>query len=108
MSISWAGFASWIGGEGLFRLQVSGQGKVWFGAYGGIFEKEITDQFVVDTGHLVAYEPTIHMRVGMAGGIVSSFFSKEGLVSRVSGPGKIYLQSRSIDGLATWTNRQLW
>ena len=29
MSISWAGFASWIGGEGLFRLQVSGLGKVW-------------------------------------------------------------------------------
>ena len=41
MSISWAGFASWIGGEGLFRLQVSGRGKVWFGAYGGIFEKRL-------------------------------------------------------------------
>ena len=108
MGVSWAGFASWIGGEGLFRLKVSGTGKVWFGAYGGIFVKEITGPYVVDTGHLVAYEPTIQMKVGMAGGLFSSFFSKEGLVSRVSGPGRIYLQSRSIDGLATWTNRHLW
>lgn len=108
LGLSWAGFASWIGGEGLFRLKVSGQGKVWFGAYGGIFVKEITDTYVVDTGHLVAYEPTIQMKVGMAGGIFSSFFSKEGLVSRIKGPGKIYLQSRSIEGLTTWINRHLY
>ena len=108
LGISWAGFASWIGGEGLFRLHVSGKGKVWFGAYGGIFAKEIDGPFVVDTGHLVAYEPTVQMKVGMAGGLFSSIFSKEGLVSRVSGPGRIYLQSRSIDGLVSWTNRHLW
>ena len=108
LGVQWAGFASWIGGEGLFRLKVSGKGKVWFGAYGGIFVKEIDGPFVVDTGHLVAYEPTVGMKVGLAGGIFSSFFSKEGLVSRVTGPGRIYLQSRSIDGLATWTNRHLW
>ena len=108
LGVQWAGFASWIGGVGLFRLKVSGKGKVWFGAYGGIFVKEIDGPFVVDTGHLVAYEPTVGMKVGLAGGIFSSFFSKEGLVSRVTGPGRIYLQSRSIDGLATWTNRHLW
>jgi uncharacterized protein (TIGR00266 family) len=108
LGVQWAGFTSWIGGEGLFRLKVSGTGKVWFGAYGGIFAKEIDGPFVVDTGHLVAYEPTVGMKVGLAGGIFSSFFSKEGLVSRVTGPGRIYLQSRSIDGLATWTNRHLW
>lgn len=107
LGLSWAGLASWIGGEGLFRLKVSGTGKVWFGAYGGIFTKEITDTYVVDTGHLVAYENTIKMKVGMAGGLFSSFFSKEGLVSRVKGPGKIYLQSRSIEGLSTWINRHL-
>lgn len=108
LGVQWAGFASWIGGEGLFRLKVSGMGKVWFGAYGGIFSKEIDGPFIVDTGHLVAYEPTVGMKVGLAGGLFSSFFSKEGLVSRVTGPGRIYLQSRSIDGLATWTNRHLW
>ena len=50
LGVAWAGFASWIGGEGLFRLKVSGTGKIWFGAYGGIFVKEIDGPFVVDTG----------------------------------------------------------
>ncbi|GIW82486.1 MAG: TIGR00266 family protein [Gemmatales bacterium] len=108
LGVGWAGFSSWIGREGLFRLKVSGQGRVWFGAYGGIFVREIEDEYVVDTGHLVAYEPTIHIKVGMAGGIFSSFFSGEGLVTRVYGPGRIYLQSRSLSGLAAWTDSFLF
>ena len=97
-----------VGGERLFRLTVSGHGKIWFGAYGGIFTKDVTEIYIVDTGHLVAYENTIQMKVGMAGGIFSTFLSKEGLVSKVKGPGKIYLQSRSIGGLTTWINRHLF
>ena len=108
LGLGWAGFRMLIGREGLFRLKVSGEGRVWFGAYGGIFQKEIEDEYVVDTGHLVAYEPSIGVKVGMAGGLFSSFFSGEGLVTRVSGPGRIYMQSRSFDGLAAWTNSHLW
>ncbi|HSG70350.1 MAG TPA: TIGR00266 family protein [Planctomycetaceae bacterium] len=108
LGLGWAGFASFIGGEGLFRLKVSGKGKVWFGAYGGIFEREITDEYIVDTGHLVGYEPTISLKVGMSGGIFSSFFSGEGLVMRIKGPGKIYLQSRSIGGLTAWVNARIY
>lgn len=108
LGLGWAGFRMLIGGEGLFRLKVSGEGRVWFGAYGGIFQKEIEDEYVVDTGHLVAYEPSIGVKVGMAGGLFSSFFSGEGLVTRVSGPGRIYMQSRSFGGLAAWTNSHLW
>jgi uncharacterized protein (TIGR00266 family) len=108
LGLGWAGIASFVGKEGLFRLKVSGHGRVWFGAYGGIFIREIESEYVVDTGHLVAYEPTIGIRMGMAGGIFSSFFGGEGLVTRVSGPGRIYMQSRSMDGLAAWTNSHLW
>ena len=68
----------------------------------------MTDEYIVDTGHLVAYEPTIDVRIGMAGGLFSSIFSREGLVTRVRGPGRIYLQSRSFGGLAAWANAHLW
>ncbi|MDA3962652.1 MAG: TIGR00266 family protein [Planctomycetota bacterium] len=108
LSLGWAGFASWMGSEGLFRLKVSGTGRIWFGAYGGIFAREVTDEYVVDTGHLVGYEPGISLKVGMAGGIFSSFFGGEGLVTRVRGPGRIYMQSRSFDGLVAWTNSHLY
>lgn len=108
LGLSWAGWRMLIAREGLFRLKVSGTGRVWFGAYGGIFQREIDSEYIVDTGHLVAYEPTIKVRVALAGGIFSSFFSGEGLVTKLNGPGRIYMQSRSFDGLAAWTNAHLY
>lgn len=107
LGVKWAGIASFIGREGLFRLQASGNGQLWFGAYGGIIEKEIDGELIVDSGHLVAYEPTLSLSMALAGGIFSSFFSGEGLVTRVRGRGKVYLQSRAIEGLAGWTNAHL-
>lgn len=108
LGLSWAGWRMLIAREGLFRLKVSGTGRVWFGAYGGIFQREIDSEYIVDTGHLVAYEPTVKVRVALAGGIISSFFSGEGLVTKLNGPGRIYMQSRSFDGLAAWTNAHLY
>lgn len=108
LGLSWAGWRMLIAREGLFRLKVSGTGRVWFGAYGGIFQREIDSEYIVDTGHLVAYEPTVKVRVALAGGIFSSFFSGEGLVTKLNGPGRIYMQSRSFDGLAAWTNAHLY
>ncbi len=108
LGVGWAGIRMAVAREGLFRLKVSGTGHVWFGAYGGIFQREIEDEYVVDSGHLVAYEPSIGVKIGMAGGIFSSFFSGEGLVTRVYGPGRIYMQSRSMGGLAAWANAHLY
>ena len=105
--LKWAGFRSWFSGEGVFRLRVIGTGRVWLGGYGGIVERDIGDTYTVDTGHLIAYEPSIGLKVGMSGGIFSSFFSGEGFVSKMQGPGKIYMQTRNIDGLASWTNAHL-
>jgi uncharacterized protein (TIGR00266 family) len=99
MSVNWAGFKSWFAREGLFKLKLSGNGTVFFGAYGGITKKRISGEFIVDTSHLVAYEPSIQMGIGLAGSLIGSFTSGEGFVNRLSGNGIIYLQSRSMDGL---------
>jgi uncharacterized protein (TIGR00266 family) len=108
LGLGWAGVKMLIAREGLFRLKVSGTGKVWFGAYGGIFTRDIDEEFTVDSGHLVAYEPTIKIRVGMVGSLLTSLLSGEGLVTKVSGPGKVYMQSRSFGGLAAWANAHLY
>ena len=107
LGIKWAGFSSFIAGEGLFKLIVSGHGKVVFGAYGGIIEKEINGEYIVDSGHLVAYEPTMNLKLQLAGGVFGSLFGGEGFVTRIEGKGKIYLQTRSISSLAAWVNRYL-
>jgi len=107
LGLQWAGLVSGISREGFFRLTVSGEGSVWFGAYGGLIEKEIDGGFIVDTAHLVAYEPHLKLKLAMAGGFFSSIFSGEGFVTRLEGKGKIWLQTRSFPGLVRWLNPKL-
>ncbi|MEN8139133.1 MAG: TIGR00266 family protein [Bacteroidota bacterium] len=107
LGVKYAGLGSWIGGEGLFKLMVSGKGKVVFGAYGGLLEKEVNGEVIVDTSHLVAYEPSMKLKPQLSGGIIASIFGGEGLVTRVEGNGKIFIQTRSVSGLASWVNRNI-
>jgi uncharacterized protein (TIGR00266 family) len=104
LGIRWAGIASFIGGEGLFKLVVSGTGTVWFGGYGAFIEKDIQGEYIVDSGHLVAYQPQIRLKTQLSSGIFGSLFSGEGFVTRLEGSGKVWLQTRSLSGLADWIN----
>lgn len=105
LSLKWAGLASYIGGEGLFKLKLTGNGRVWYGCYGALLEKDVDGEVIVDSCHLVAYRDGIRLKVQLSGGIFSSFFSGEGLVTRVEGKGRIVIQTRSLSGLAKWVNR---
>jgi uncharacterized protein (TIGR00266 family) len=107
-SVAWAGFSSYIAGEGLFKLCFRGTGTIWYGAYGAVIEKEMVGDMVVDSGHLLSYPPTVRLRIGLSGGLFSSFFSGEGFVLRLSGSGKVILQTRSVKGLAQWLNPRFW
>lgn len=107
VGVAFAGLISWIAREGLFRIAVSGHGKVWYGAFGALLEKEIDGEYIVDTSHLVSYEPGIKLKLQLAGGLLSSIFGGEGLVTRVVGKGKIVIQTRSISGITGWINPRL-
>jgi uncharacterized protein (TIGR00266 family) len=100
----WAGFVSWFSGEGLVKLKASGEGRLWFGAYGGILERKVEGELKVDDGHLVAYDPSLNLKVALAGDLISSFLGGEGFVTKVLGEGTVYIQTRSIKGLASWLN----
>ena len=104
----WAGFKSWFAGEGLFKLAVTGSGTLWYGAYGELLEKEVSGEYIVDTAHLVAYDPQLTLNIQLAGGIFSSLFGGEGFVTRIEGTGKIIVQTRSLSGLAGWLNPRLF
>lgn len=107
VGVKFAGLISWIAREGLFRIAVSGSGQVWYGAYGALLDKEIDGEFIVDTSHLVGYTPGVALKLQLAGGIFSSLFGGEGLVTRVQGKGRIVIQTRSLSGLANWINPKL-
>jgi len=106
LKTSWAGFVSWFSGEGLIKLKITagGAGSLFFGAYGGILERQVAGDLKVDDGHLVAFDPALRLKVALAGGLFSSLFGGEGFVTRVVGTGRVYIQTRSIKGLASWLN----
>ena len=108
LAVQWAGFGSWIAREGLFRLKVKGTGKLWYGAYGQLLDRKVNGEMIVDTSHLVAYDPDIKLKLQFAGGMFSSFFSGEGLITRLEGDGNITIQTRSLDGLKNWLNPKLY
>lgn len=95
------GMTNWLGGEGLFQLDVTPRqmgGWVVVGAFGGIEEREIDGSMVVDSGHMVAWEPTIDLTTERAGGgIVTSLLSGEGRVFRLRGQGRAWFQTRQPD-----------
>ncbi len=107
LRVNWAGFASFFNGDGLFRLEASGVGPLWVGGFGGISVREMDGEFVVDSGHLLGYAPTVGLSMALAGGIFSSFFGGEGIVTKLRGRGRVLLQSRSLKGMAHWTNGYL-
>lgn len=107
IGVQYAGISAFIAREGLFKLNASGTGSLWYGAYGGLLEWEVDGEHIVDSSHLVAWEPQMKLRVQMSGGLISSLTSGEGFVTRVEGKGKIVLQSRSLNGLVGWLNPKL-
>ena len=96
------GLRSVFSGEGLFFMECSGTGELFFNSFGSIVEKEIDGSFIVDTSHVVAWEPGLSYSIRGMGGIKSTLLSGEGLVMEFSGKGKLYLQTRTMPGLASW------
>lgn len=96
------GLQSIFSGEGLFFMECSGAGELFFNSFGSIVEKEVDGSFIVDTSHVVAWEPGLDYSIRGMGGLKSTLLSGEGLVMRFSGKGKLYLQSRTVSGIASW------
>jgi uncharacterized protein (TIGR00266 family) len=97
------GAKSFFGGEGLFVLQVSGAGLLLVSSFGAIHRKTLRpgERYVVDTGHLVAWEG--HMQYNLrkaASGFFRSFLSGEGMVAEFTGPGEILIQTRNLAAFA--------
>jgi len=107
LSLRFAGFTSFIAREGLFKLVMHGPGTVWFGSYGAIEERQVSGEVIVDSGHLIGYDPQIRLKLQLSSGIVGSFMSGEGLVTRVEGNGRMFIQTRSVTGLASWANSKM-
>src|SRR5215204_2548745 len=99
----WGGAKSFFGGEGLFVLQVTGTGLLLLSSFGAIHRKRLGhgERYVVDTGHLVAWEGTTQYTLRKAAaGFFRSMVSGEGIVAEFTGPGELLIQTRNLAAFA--------
>lgn len=89
------GFKNWFGGKGFFMMKAIGRGPVLLSAFGGVQEMELSAPYIIDTGHIVAFEPTLDFKLKRVGSWFSTFFSGEGFVCEFSGRGKLWIQTRN-------------
>ena len=96
IDLGFQGFKSAFSGESIFWLSITGYGPVLLSSFGGIYEIDVNGEYIVDTGHIVAFEKTLNFRITKAGGSwLGAFLGGEGLVCRFQGQGKLYCQTHN-------------
>ena len=88
-----------VGGEGFLLHRAQGNGMLFLEVDGDTIEKNLMPGEVlkVDTGNVVAFEPTVSYEVEMVKGLGNIFLGGEGLfLTRLVGPGKVILQSQNF------------
>lgn len=95
--------AGLFGGEGFIMQKLSGRGLAFVEIDGHCAEYTLTtgQSIVVSTGHLAAMEATVSLDIQTVSGLKNKVFGGEGFFCTVlTGPGKVWLQSMPVSGLA--------
>ncbi|PCJ82934.1 MAG: TIGR00266 family protein [Flavobacteriales bacterium] len=95
--------AGFFGGEGFIMQKLEGDGMAFVHAGGTIVEKELQagESIKVDTGCIVAFTRNVDYDIQFVGGIKNTFFGGEGLFfAKLTGPGKVWIQSLPFSRLA--------
>ena len=92
-----------FGGEGFILQKLQGDGLAFIHAGGTIIKRELQhgETLRVDTGCLVAFDPSVDYDIQRAGNLKSMFFGGEGLfLATLTGPGTVWIQSLPFSRLA--------
>lgn len=94
--------AGLFGGEGFILQRLTGPGEVFVHAGGDFVQFDLApgEQIQVQTGHLVAFDPTVEYDIQMVGSIRTAIFGGEGIfLATLTGPGKVVVQSLTLERL---------
>src|SRR5919112_549877 len=95
--------AGLFGGEGFIMQRLQGDGWAFVHAGGTLHERDLApgELIRVDTGCIVAFQPTVNYEIQYVGKIKSAIFGGEGLFfATLRGPGRVWLQSLPLSRLA--------
>lgn len=104
LDVKWEGFTKGVFGQGLFMIRVYGRGDLFVNTFGAIDRHELGpgEEMVVDNFHLVAFSDSCDYKVTRFGGWKETILSGEGFVTRIKGPGEIYIQTKNLREFVDW------
>jgi len=104
LDIKWEGFTRGLFGQGLFMIKVSGDGSLFINTFGAIDKHTLQagQTMIVDNFHLVAFSDTCSYKVTKFGGLKETLLGGEGLVTQITGPGDIYIQTKNLSEFVEW------
>ncbi|MGA8029637.1 MAG: TIGR00266 family protein [Bryobacteraceae bacterium] len=94
--------AGLLGGEGFILQKLTGPGAVFIHAGGDHVDFNLApgETLQVQSGHLVAFDPTVNYDIQMVGSIRTAIFGGEGVfLTTLTGPGRVILQSMTLERL---------
>lgn len=92
-----------FGGEGFILQKLTGDGLAFVHAGGTVIKRELGpgESLRIDTGCIVAFQPSVSYDIQMVSGFKNALFGGEGLfLATLRGPGTVYLQSLPFSRLA--------
>jgi uncharacterized protein (TIGR00266 family) len=104
LDVKWEGFTKGLFGQGLFMIRATGNGQLFINTFGAI-DKHVLDAgqtLIVDNFHLVGFSDSCTYKVRKFGGLKETLLSGEGLVTHITGPGEVHIQTKNIREFVEW------
>jgi uncharacterized protein (TIGR00266 family) len=104
LDVKWEGFTKGLFGQGLFMIRVKGNGTLFINTFGAIDKHNLRpgQTLTVDNFHLVAFSDTCSYKVTKFGGLKETLLGGEGLVTQITGPGDVYIQTKNLKEFVDW------
>lgn len=108
IDLGWQGFKALFAHESIFWLRIGGAGTLVLNSFGAIYPIDIDGEYLVDTGHIVAFPESMRFKISRPGrSWLTAFLGGEGLVCRFSGKGRIWCQSHNAHAFGSFLGSML-
>ena len=108
IDLGWQGFKSILSGESVFWLKLNGAGQTIVSAFGAIYSMDVDGEYIVDSGHIVAFEESLDFTITKAGSSwLHSIMGGEGLVCKFHGRGRVWMQSHNPSAFGKYLGPKL-
>lgn len=104
LDIKWEGFTKGLFGQGLFMIKATGNGMLFINTFGAVDKHTLRSgqTIIVDNFHLVAFSDACKYKVTKFGGLKETLLGGEGLVTQITGPGDVYIQTKNLKEFVDW------